>query len=152
MRFQVLFHSASHRSFHLSLTVLVRYRSPGVFSLGRWSSEIHPGFHRSRVTWVPTSGRRPLFAYRAFTLFGSAFQRFRLSVRLVTSREYCGPLQVGPTTPYQQRPHALTPIWFRLFPVRSPLLRESLLLYFPPGTEMFQFPDFPLCRYVLATQ
>jgi hypothetical protein len=29
---------------------------------------------------------------------------------------------------------------FGLVPVRSPLLRESLLLSFPPGTEMFQFP------------
>jgi hypothetical protein len=29
---------------------------------------------------------------------------------------------------------------FRLIPLRSPLLRESLLLSFPPGTEMFQFP------------
>lgn len=30
----------------------------------------------------------------------------------------------------------------RLFPVRSPLLRESLLISFPLGTEMFQFPRF----------
>jgi hypothetical protein len=30
--------------------------------------------------------------------------------------------------------------WFGLFPVRSPLLGESRLLSFPPGTEMFQFP------------
>ena len=32
--------------------------------------------------------------------------------------------------------------------VRSPLLTESLLMSFPPGTEMFQFPGFafiPLC-------
>ena len=29
---------------------------------------------------------------------------------------------------------------FGLFPVRSPLLRESLLLSFPRGTKMFQFP------------
>ncbi len=29
---------------------------------------------------------------------------------------------------------------FRLLPFRSPLLRESLLLSFPPGTEMFHFP------------
>ena len=29
-----------------------------------------------------------------------------------------------------------------LVPVRSPLLRESLLMSFPPGTEMFQFPGF----------
>ena len=31
-----------------------------------------------------------------------------------------------------------------LIPVRSPLLRESLLMSFPPGTEMFQFPGFAL--------
>ena len=41
-----------------------------------------------------------------------------------------------------RRPH--DPEWyptrFRLVPVRSPLLRESRLLSFPPGTEMFQFP------------
>ena len=29
-----------------------------------------------------------------------------------------------------------------LVPFRSPLLRESLLLSFPVGTEMFQFPTF----------
>ena len=33
---------------------------------------------------------------------------------------------------------------FGLFPVRSPLLRESLLFSFPPGTKMFQFPGFLL--------
>ena len=32
--------------------------------------------------------------------------------------------------------------WFRLIPVRSPLLRESRLISFPAGTEMFQFPAF----------
>jgi hypothetical protein len=37
----------------------------------------------------------------------------------------------------------LTQTKFRLFPFRSPLLRESLLLSFPRGTEMFQFPRFP---------
>jgi hypothetical protein len=29
-----------------------------------------------------------------------------------------------------------------LVPFRSPLLRESRLMSFPPGTEMFQFPGF----------
>ena len=33
---------------------------------------------------------------------------------------------------------------FRLFPFRSPLLRESFLLFFPLGTKMFQFPKFTL--------
>jgi hypothetical protein len=35
------------------------------------------------------------------------------------------------------------PAWFGLVPVRSPLLRESRLISFPPGTEMFQFPGSP---------
>ncbi len=42
----------SRGAFHLSLTVLVRYRSLRVFSLGRWSSRIPAGFLVSRGTWV----------------------------------------------------------------------------------------------------
>ena len=41
-----------------------------------------------------------------------------------------------PTTPVS----ALLRIRFGLVRVRSPLLTQSLLLSFPPGTEMFQFP------------
>ena len=41
-------------------------------------------------------------------------------------------------------PPGLPPTRFSLFPLRSPLLRESRLLSFPQGTEMFQFPWFPL--------
>ena len=33
---------------------------------------------------------------------------------------------------------------FRLFPCRSPLLRESRLLSFPPATKMFQFAGLSL--------
>ena len=42
------------------------------------------------------------------------------------------------------RPHnpGRCPVRFGLVPVRSPLLRESRLLSFPPGTEMFHFPGF----------
>ena len=32
--------------------------------------------------------------------------------------------------------------------VRSPLLTESRLMSFPPGTEMFQFPGFASLSYV----
>jgi hypothetical protein len=35
-----------------------------------------------------------------------------------------------------------------LLRVRSPLLAESLLMSFPPGTEMFQFPGFASTHYV----
>ena len=40
LRFQVLFHSPNRGTFHLSLTVLVHYRSPNVFSLGEWTPRI----------------------------------------------------------------------------------------------------------------
>src|SRR6202051_2906665 len=41
----------SRGAFHLSLTVLVHYRSPRVFSLGRWSAQIPTEFHVFRGTW-----------------------------------------------------------------------------------------------------
>ncbi len=44
------------------------------------------------------------------------------------------------------RPQPTCVGWFRLLPVRSPLLGESLLISFPPGTEMFQFPGFATPR------
>ena len=36
--------------------------------------------------------------------------------------------------------------------VRSPLLTESRLMSFPPGTEMFQFPGFASCTYVFSAR
>jgi hypothetical protein len=50
-----------------------------------------------------------------------------------------------------QRHWAIAPHRFRLIPFRSPLLRESLLLSFPRGTEMFQFPRFPLPALCVQT-
>jgi hypothetical protein len=38
--FQVLFHSPNRGTFHLSLTVLVHYRSSSVFSLGEWTPQL----------------------------------------------------------------------------------------------------------------
>ena len=54
---------------------------------------------------------------------------------------------IGPSTPTTQRRQAITRNRFRLFPVRSPLLGESFLLSFPPGTKMFQFPGLPRQSY-----
>jgi hypothetical protein len=42
-RFQDLFHSPQRGAFHRSLTVLVHYRSPAVFSLGPWSAQLPTG-------------------------------------------------------------------------------------------------------------
>ena len=40
---------------------------------------------------------------------------------------------------------------FGLFPVRSPLLGESLLFSLPRGTKMFQFPRFASLQSVMMT-
>ena len=66
--------------------------------------------------------------YRTFTVYGGTFQTLPLGT-LLPDR--------GPTTPHVPR-HAR----FGLFPVRSPLLGESLLFSLPAGTKMFQFPAF----------
>ena len=73
-------------------------------------------------------GWRGRFGYRAFTVYGRPFQAvpLRLSNPVRESRN-----------PGGQAPR------FGLLRVRSPLLAESLLLSFPPGTEMFHFPG---CR------
>src|SRR6202044_2961178 len=39
-----------------------------------------------------------------------------------------------------------------LFPFRSPLLRESRLISFPPVTEMFQFTGFASSAYEFSVQ
>ena len=115
----------SRGAFHLSLTVLLRYQSPNVFSLTRWSSLIHPGFHVSRATRDPATNRHS-FQLRDYHPLRSTFPD-----RFV----------------YKWQPDVAVPLpqlksWFRLFPVRSPLLRESLLLSLPVATKMFQFTTF----------
>jgi hypothetical protein len=56
IRFQVLFHSPYRGSFHPSLTVLVHYRSPRVFSLGGWTPLLPTGLACPVVLKV-TGGR-----------------------------------------------------------------------------------------------
>ena len=80
----------SRGSFHLSLAVLVRYRSPAVLSLVRWSSRIQPGLHVARLT-REISQSSTLFAYRAITCCGRAFQRVRLRVEFLTLSAVCHP-------------------------------------------------------------
>lgn len=59
---------------------------------------------------------------------------------LSSSLQLCSSVHfiAGPTTPAEQVDR------FGLFPVRSPLLRESRLMSFPRGTKMFQLPRFAL--------
>ena len=91
------------------------------------------------------------FAYRALTFFGSTFQNTSARQQICDSVEGLAPPLSAPTTPNWQRHQALPPARFGLIPFRSPLLRESLLLSSPRGTEMFQFPRFPLPALCVQT-
>ena len=73
IRFQVLFHSAHSRAFHLSLMVLVHYRSPRVFSLGRWTSQLPTGL-ACPVVLKDTAEVCISLAYRTVTCYGRPFQ------------------------------------------------------------------------------
>jgi hypothetical protein len=69
----------------------------------------------------------------AITRCGPAFQQVHLASGLITLlMRSCNP--------------AVQARRFRLFRFRSPLLSESLLIYFPPGTEMVHFPGLARTR------
>jgi hypothetical protein len=113
-----------------------------VFSLRGWSPQIQtecpPPYLGS------TDGRGDEFRLRGCYPLWRPFPRPSTTHVLCNSLEEVQLPLSGPATPRQQRLHAVTLPRFRLSPVRSPLLRGSRLLSLPPGTEMFQFPGFPL--------
>ena len=113
----VLFHSPARGSFHLSLTVLVHYRSLLVFSLTSWSTQIPAGFHVSRGTQVPIKSLSG-FAYEVFTLCDKSIpdsSATKKKLFIIKDRRALQP----PTC-----------AGFGLFPFRSPLLRESHIAFF----------------------
>src|SRR6266700_1425798 len=120
--------SPSRGAFHLSLTVLVHYRSLKVFSLGGWSPLLptnSPGFVvlriPARVGSRSPTGLSPAAAARS-NAFGSA----------------CFPCCWSYNPCLSRKTHR-----FGLFPPRSPLLRESRLISLRRATEMFQFAHYP---------
>ena len=121
----------SRGSFHLSLTVLFAIGHMVVFSLWRWSSCLPSGFLVSRRT--PDTP-----ALRMISPTGLLPSSVRLSnrLRLPCSVAFLGSL-----------PRTYCYMRFGLLRFRSPLLSESFLLSFPPGTKMFQFPGFPSLHY-----
>ncbi len=139
------FHSPKRGTFHFSLTLLITIGRRVVLSLTGWSPRIHTGFHVSGATWDPF-GSPASFAYEAVTLCGGPFQNLRLDEGFVTPWWSCGPTRRS-HYPDGATATTLARRRFGLFPFRSPLLRESIFLYFPEGTKMFQFPSFPAPGY-----
>jgi hypothetical protein len=98
-------------TFHLSLTVLVRYRSPLVFSLAGWSPRIRSGFHVSGSTQEPT-GESHEFRLRASNPLRTDFPDRSATRAICNSPAALRSDHVGPTTPDTQRPQAFTyPVW-----------------------------------------
>ncbi len=77
-----------------------------------------PKFSQSSTSSDLLDRRRAPDTYRTVTLYGRPFQTIRLSLRQRMAQSH------------------------GLIRFRSPLLTESRLISFPPGTEMFQFPGF----------
>ncbi len=142
-RFQVLFHDPSPGHFSPfphgtgSLSVTREY-----LGLGGGPPRFTRDFTGPVLLGIPP-GSRLSFAYGGVTLCADVFQTSSATRTIF----YFLPEQQlwlgGPTTPVTQRLLAFTRGRFGLFPFRSPLLRESLLLSLPVGTEMFHFPTLP---------
>jgi hypothetical protein len=123
----------SRGSFHLSLTVLVRYRSSGVFSLGGWSPRLPTGFHVSRGTRERDPGSPHPFAYGAVTLSGPPFQDG--SARAGICNFPTGP-QPGPVAshnPSRATPAGLAPARFGLPPLSLATTRGISVDFFSSG-------------------
>jgi hypothetical protein len=91
------------------------------------------------------------FAYGALTRCGVPFQNTSARQQLCNSARGLVPPHTTSHDPDAATPPGLALRRFRLIPFRSPLLRESRLLSSPRGTEMFQFPRFPLPALCVQT-
>jgi hypothetical protein len=110
-----------------------------------------PGFPRGftcpAVLESPSQEAGIRFAYGPITLYGPAFQPFRLRIRLVTSRRFRNTARTSLATPGLQRLRA----WHRPGLGCSRFARHYSgnrgLLSLPEGTEMFHFPSFASGTY-----
>ena len=92
------------------------------------------GYDAQRVQSISLTGLSPPSV--------SLSRSVQLSIEFVTPRQSCNSVRHQPPTPSTQRSQTLTCARFGLFPLRSPLLGESLLLSLPAGTKMVHFPAF----------
>src|SRR5260370_31899102 len=128
-----------------SLSVASEYLAlpdgPGRFSQGSTC----PAILRSRLK------EDCIFTYGAVTLYGRPFQTVRLTLSYPSFNQVMWQTYACPTTRLLRSCNPVLSFQiarFRLFRVRSPLLSESRLFYFPPGTEMVHFPGFAPLPYV----
>ena len=133
----------SRGAFHLSLTVLVHYRSSGSVQPWRAVPPASARVSRARAYSGTCRGGRMRFAYGALTRYRRPSHAVPLRVRFATSREGSTPPLACPATPAGQRVEARRRRRFGLARFRSPLLARSRLISLPRGTWMFRFPRLP---------
>ena len=92
-------------AFHLSLTVLVHYRSSDVFSLTGWSPRVHTGFPVPGATQVPVTREAAVSHYGTITLCGSAFQTDSTTTTFCNSSQDLTILEN-----WSYNPHCTTPL------------------------------------------
>ena len=92
-----------------------------------------PGFTCPALLGIPLSGPRS-FGYGALTLYRPASQPVPLDRGFLTRPRRSSDGTEGPTTPRAATPGGLHAHGFRLLRFRSPLLAQSRLISFPPGT------------------
>ena len=130
----------SRGAFHLSLTVLVRYRSDrNIQAYPTVGADSH-GIPRVPRYLGTRTGRRRAFGYGAITLYGREFNPVRLTRRFITAAGPVGARTPSPTTPMPQPPTGLTRHRFGHHPLS---LATTHGISFPAGTEMFHFPAYP---------
>ena len=133
-------------SFHRSLAVLCAIGQPGIFSLTQWSGQIPTTFHGGGGTREHTSGRRRNLAYGTITLCGAGIPPASAIPSFCNSPRGWRAPQGMSHYPSVAKAATMAPHWFRLFPFRSPLLRESHSLSFPRATKRFCFARFGSLR------
>jgi hypothetical protein len=146
----------SRGTFHHSLTVLIRYRSPG--SIQPYQVVLANSPHITRVRGYSRTihGRPRIFGYRTLTLYGAALTRLRLTLGFITPGHVVSHTTNSLTTPHWQPLTGITPAWFRhISAFARHYSRNHYLFSLPAGTEMFHFPAFPpntLCIQVRVTR
>ena len=124
----------SRGAFHLSLTVLVRYRSRESVQPWRVVPPASRGVSRApRYSGPETRCQRPS-GYGALTRCGRPSHAVPLRLGFLTAAGAWGPRALRPATPDRQRPQPWRRIRFGLARFRSPLLARSRLISPPRGT------------------
>ena len=127
--FQFLFHSPLGVLFTFPSRYSFTIGHQVVFSLTQWSGQIPTKFHVLRGTWVYTLLSQSAFSLQDCHFLWLSFPEHSATVTM-NNLGSVSPRRVYPATPISQRTQAITWYRFRLFPFRSPLLRESLRFLF----------------------